>query len=478
MAQVLLQQRTSIGSSGMNLQWRLTLTFAALLGLLGLAAGWWQQRLTGEMRNALAEAASSVGHQLVTVLRAERSVATAAAAAPTAGPASAIEPAAGSRQELRVVVNGRELSPEEIARLPERPRLNWSTTAGPQLQFEVEQRLDDAPRLWMHGADGLRAAIPLPAARLDAALGDYRQRLAGGLLALLVAGTLLAALLARRIAAPLARLADAARRLGAGELGVQAVIAGPPEVRQSIAAFNRMSAELEASRAQAEVARADRELAELGEIGRGLAHSLRNPLHALGLSLDALAAGADPDRGAALAAAGRQQLDRIDQALRGFLALSASSGAQVAAVDLGALVDDVLLEASQRAQGRLRFESAVNAAALAGVAAELRIMLHAVVINAVEASCENGVVSLRVEPAGDGVRIAVADRGSGLPPAIRARLFQPHTSGKPTGAGMGLYLAERLARLRYHGSLQLHDREGGGTCAELQLRPREVADGG
>jgi signal transduction histidine kinase len=38
---------------------------------------------------------------------------------------------------------------------------------------------------------------------------------------------------------------------------------------------------------------------------------------------------------------------------------------------------------------------------------------------------------------------------------------------------MGLYLAQRLARLRYGGDIVLLDREGGGTRAQLTLRDRE-----
>jgi signal transduction histidine kinase len=223
----------------------------------------------------------------------------------------------------------------------------------------------------------------------------------------------------------------------------------------------------------AEALRADRELAELGEIGRGLAHSLRNPLHALGLSLEALAGDNPHPRAAALADGARQQIARIDQALRGFLALSASAGAIREPVDLDVVMDDVLLEASQRAGGQVQLRRDRAGLKLPAVAAELRIMLHALLINAVEASPPGGEVSICVLGDSDALRIEVADSGPGVPDQVRERLFQPHVSSKPTGAGMGLYLAERLARQRYAGSLTLQDRTAGGTLACLQLRPRQ-----
>ena len=70
---------------------------------------------------------------------------------------------------------------------------------------------------------------------------------------------------------------------------------------------------------------------------------------------------------------------------------------------------------------------------------------------------------------GDGARLEVLDRGPGLAPEVRDRLFTPHVTTKGHGAGMGLYLAERIVRTRYEGSLALRDRPGGGVRAVLEV---------
>jgi signal transduction histidine kinase len=143
-------------------------------------------------------------------------------------------------------------------------------------------------------------------------------------------------------------------------------------------------------------------------------------------------------------------------------------------VRLRTVVDDVLLEASQRAHGRVRFERAGDDPTLAAVPAELRILLHTLVVNALEASPDGGRVQVEVQAAADGaVRIAVSDEGGGVATAIAARLFEPHVSSKPSGAGMGLYLAERLARLRYRGALALEPALPRGTVARLVLHDRQ-----
>lgn len=466
----------------MSLRARLILSYALLILLLGLAAWAGVRSLTADLTQALGETAASVGRSVFTVLRHERVTATPEPAAVRDAAAPAVRevvlqherrtPTDGAPQDrVRVVIDGRELSPEEVVAHAE--------VHARHPEFDVRSELHGGrPTLMLRG-DGFTRAIDLPRAGIDAALARYTQQLGWGLAGLLALGLLLSAWLAQRIARPLRALADAAQAVGRGTLGARAPDGGVPEVRQTIAAFNTMSARLQRLDAEAAAVRADRELAELGEIGRGLAHSLRNPLHALGLSLEALVAqAAQPEPAQALAQAGREQLQRVDQALRGFLALSAGAGAATEPVALREVIDDVLLEASQRAQGGVQFRREGDDLQLDAVAAELRVMLHALVVNALEASPTGGCVTLRVQAPSapdEPLTIEVEDEGDGVPEAIRARLFQPHVSGKPHGAGMGLYLAERLARLRYRGGIELLPRVPRGTRARLQLRPREAA---
>jgi signal transduction histidine kinase len=370
----------------MSLRTRLILSYAVLILLLGLAAWAGVRSLTTDLTEALGETAASVGRSVFTVLRHQRNAAApdsppAADAGETQPPQEIVlrhevrtRPDAAPQEQVRVVIDGRELTPEQIAAHAE--------VHARHPEFDLRPELHGGrPTLMLRG-EGFASAIDLPRAGVDAALARYTQQLGWGLAGLLALGLALSVWLAQRIAQPLRALADAAQAVGRGTLGAQAPDGGVPEVRQTIAAFNQMSARLQRLDAEAAALRADRELAELGEIGRGLAHSLRNPLHALGLSLEALVAqAAEPERAQALAQSGREQLQRVDQALRGFLALSAGAGAATESVDLREVVDDVLLEASQRAQGRVRFAREGAPARLDAVPAELRVMLHALVVN-------------------------------------------------------------------------------------------------
>jgi signal transduction histidine kinase len=62
--------------------------------------------------------------------------------------------------------------------------------------------------------------------------------------------------------------------------------------------------------------------------------------------------------------------------------------------------------------------------------------------------------------------LAIEDRGPGLSPEIRERLFHPFATSRRGGVGLGLALAHRIVTL-HGGRIRLDDRPGGGTRALL-----------
>jgi len=338
--------------------------------------------------------------------------------------------------------------------------------------------------LFLRGPAQATRQIQIPRAEVAGTLERFRSELLVGALGLALLGLVAAGFAADRIARPLRALAGAARRVGEGELGLEVAVGrggGPrDELGVALDSFNRMSRRLAALDAENRRLAESERLSELSEVARGLAHTLRNPLNALGLSVDELAARA-PRAAAAdeLVEAARRQIRRIDGALRSFLALASAGEAAPEPVDLATLVREVALEALQDGGGRVRIE--VEAAApvtLRAVPAEVRAAIQALVVNAVEASSAGGRVRVAVAPrAGGGGRVEVVDAGPGLPAEIAARLFAPHTTTKPHGSGMGLFLAQRIAAGRYGGALALAAAAPGpGTCATLELGDRAGGD--
>jgi two-component system sensor histidine kinase HydH len=66
----------------------------------------------------------------------------------------------------------------------------------------------------------------------------------------------------------------------------------------------------------------------------------------------------------------------------------------------------------------------------------------------------------------------VSDCGPGIDRTIADRLFSPFATTKPTGTGLGLTIARRVAR-EHGGELTAADRPGGGACFTLTLPAAE-----
>lgn len=144
-------------------------------------------------------------------------------------------------------------------------------------------------------ADGGRlvigtVALSRPTTTLTHRITDLWTLIGAVSLASLLAAVLIAVGLARWASRPITTLAEAARRLGDGDLETRAGIrSGPPEVRRLAAAFSTMAARLQALIRGHQTMVAD------------VSHQVRTPLAALRLRLDLLAQDCDEATAAELA---------------------------------------------------------------------------------------------------------------------------------------------------------------------------------
>jgi PAS domain S-box-containing protein len=102
--------------------------------------------------------------------------------------------------------------------------------------------------------------------------------------------------------------------------------------------------------------------------------------------------------------------------------------------------------------------------------------IHQVVVNllmnAIDACSNEGSVTVRTrtDPEAGGVRIEVADTGSGIEPAIRDRIFDPFFTTKPFGQGTGLGLSISYGIVQEHGgTIEFQSTPGSGTCFAVRL---------
>jgi signal transduction histidine kinase len=269
-----------------------------------------------------------------------------------------------------------------------------------------------------------------------------------------------------RLIAPLQLLVQGFRRLAAGESSVQLPQQSTlTEYQYVLEQFNHASRQLDELAQQREQMQQQQQLAELGEISRGLVHALRNPIHTMALALEQLPQQAPEQQ--ALQKLIEQKMQHINRTLTALLTLSCEGVDRSQPVSLPLVLKDITLEFSnQPVKIELHLPEDL---AIHGAETELRSICHAVISNAVEASPAGGLVQISLSKMQGGAVLNVHDQGSGLAPDIAAALFQPHISSKAEGAGMGLYLCQRLLQRYYQGSVELHQAENGGCIATLHI---------
>jgi PAS domain S-box-containing protein len=232
-----------------------------------------------------------------------------------------------------------------------------------------------------------------------------------------------------------------------------------------------------AEAAMRRLARAD----SLTVMSVGIAHELNQPLTAaanyLGAALRWLERAGGEARATAQAraaiaeaAAETQRAGGILRSLRDFIDRGETGQADVA---LGVLVSETVALLSA-ARGGEELPVTLDFPDQPVTVRAGRLQLQQVLVNllrnaieATEGQPERGLaVSLSV--VGGQARLAVLDRGPGLAPEVRARLFEPFVSTSASGMGMGLSICRTIVEAQ-GGRIAAEARPGGGTAFVLSL---------
>lgn len=256
---------------------------------------------------------------------------------------------------------------------------------------------------------------------------------------------------------PLKALATGFNKLSAGDYSAKIAPSGVEEIKQTMQQFNLMVQRLAKLSEQEKHNNETQHLAELGEVSRGLAHTLRNPIHTIGLSIEQLDDSALPaDTRHNLITTIKNKIQHIDNNIKALLTLTTSGISRRNKVPLLAVIQDIVLEYKFCTNKPQTFTIEVaSEIAIEGDESEIRSVLHTLIINACEANTINKEVIITANVSDNEVQITVTDMGLGLSEDIKAQLFKPHVSTKAEGAGMGLYIAKRIVSLHYGGKLEL-----------------------
>ena len=221
-----------------------------------------------------------------------------------------------------------------------------------------------------------------------------------------------------------------------------------PGTQEYLLVFDDISDMVSAQRAQA-----------WGEVARRLAHEIKNPLTPIQLSAERLemklTGKLGPTEQALLTKSVKTIVDQVDAMKRlvnEFRDYARLPAAELAPVDLNALISDVLQlyhsdSASPVEPVIVEFDP--KARPILGDAHLLRQVIHNLLQNAQDA--QEGKAGARVtiktdySESSNRVRLTVRDNGGGFPEHILKRAFEPYVTTKVKGTGLGLAVVKKIA---------------------------------
>jgi signal transduction histidine kinase len=209
-------------------------------------------------------------------------------------------------------------------------------------------------------------------------------------------------------------------------------------------------------------------------LGAQVAHEVKNPLTAVRGLVQLVQRKVEGPRDHERLNVAVRELDRALEVLHGYLSFAKPlADLSLAELDARALLEDVagVLEARAHEQ-----RVAVEVSGQATVIADRRRMRDALLnlaLNALAAMPDGGKLELRAESTNERALLSVIDSGVGMSAELLAELGKPFTSEAEGGTGLGVLVAQSVAR-QHGGALRFESAPFRGTSAVLELPVRST----
>ncbi len=332
---------------------------------------------------------------------------------------------------------------------------------------------------------------------LEDANGARQAQIAGALwigklaavaigLAVLATALVAANAFLRGAIADLTGIAEAMRRLAAGDTTVEAPGTGRrDEIGALAAAFSVFKAQVsEREQLQRQLQRAER-LEAIGRFTGGIAHDFNNVLTAISANVQLIQetteAGSPNNQRALRALEAAESGSSMVQQL---LTFGRRRSLEPMPTDIDAVIDALAELLHDNFGGSIRLETVRDGERTAPLVAlidpgQLESALINLLFNARDAIAGEGVIRLAAGPTADGrIRIRVEDTGSGMTPEVLDHVFEPFFTTKQASQGNGLGLATVYGFVHQSGGhIDLSSKPGQGTVVEIEL-PRYPPAGG
>ena len=227
-------------------------------------------------------------------------------------------------------------------------------------------------------------------------------------------------------------------------------------------------------------------LAALGSLLAGVAHELNNPLSVVVARAVMLEEQGDPTTQTA-ALKIRVAAERCARIVRTFLAMARQQPRERGPVAIGDVVTaalDIANYAIRTSSIDVTLDLATDVPHILADADQLHQVLLNLIINAQQSLQDRPpprsiIIRTRFDAGANLLRVTVADNGPGIPAHLRARVFEPYFTTKPTGVGTGVGLAVSLGIVEAHGgTLTVDCPASGGAVFTIMLPVNAVEAAG
>jgi signal transduction histidine kinase len=222
---------------------------------------------------------------------------------------------------------------------------------------------------------------------------------------------------------------------------------------------------------QAKLIRSER-LAALGKLSAGVAHEVRNPVMVIGGFARRLHKQyADVEAVRKSTEVIISETERLERMVVDIENLCKLRQPILLPVSVGSMVEHLIqdLANSCQAQGiEIKVNSRTRMKEIQADEGLLRIALKNIANNAIEAMPNGGLLELDLDDGSDGLVITIKDRGVGIAPDDLPNVFDPFSTSKTRGSGLGLTAAHRIAS-DHGGEIAINSTLGQGTEVRILL---------
>lgn len=286
-----------------------------------------------------------------------------------------------------------------------------------------------------------------------------------------------------RVSRPVAQLASAAKSVAGGDLNARVPVGGNDEIGSLGQAFNHMTQQLIEQRERA--LQAER-VAAWRELARRLAHELKNPLFPLQITVENLQRSRTqtPEEFDEVFRESTdtllKEIANLKSIIGRFSDFSRMPAPNLEPVDLNALVRETLqlFDAQWNQPGRAPIEAVLELSAgelqVEADPEQLGRALRNLVLNAMDAMPEGGMLTIRTQWLNGTAHLEVSDTGKGMSEEEASRLFTPYYTTKQHGTGLGLAIVQSVIS-DHKGRIAVHSEPGKGATFTIDLPARTSA---